>query len=140
MDNNSGKSILADPSWWSEESQRSYAAQYTKTYKDKEYNCWRCQEKSVFTAEDQKYTYEVRKAYCWQRRILCQECWKEKNLITHKIQECEKQWAESKQTLRQNREFLQRWLSLLVVREEYVLYWSNIAIKNMINKLLKRNI
>jgi len=139
-DNNSGnKNISADPSWWSEKSQRSYAAQYTKTYKDQEYNCWRCQKKSVFTAEDQKYTYEVRKAYYWQQRILCQACWKEKNLITHQNQECEKLWAESKQTLRQNQEFLQKWLSLLVVREEYVPYRPNIAIKKMINKLLEKN-
>ena len=131
--------VEADSSLWSEESQRSYAAHYTKIYKDKEYCCWRCQKKSVFTAADQKYTYEVRKAYFWQQRILCEECWKEKNNIIFETKRYENQWAKSKKMLCQDLVFLQNWLNLLLRLEEYVPYKPNIAIKNMLTKLIEKN-
>ena len=130
--------MKANPSNWSKESQQSYAADYTTEYKDKEYNCWRCQRKSVYTARDQKYTYEIHKAYFWQERILCQECWEQKNLIFKKIRKCEEDWAESKQNLRCDEEFLKNWLNLLIMSEEYVPYKPNTAIKNMLSKLLRK--
>ena len=131
--------VKADPTLWSEKSKQSYAYYCVTTYQDKDYNCWRCGKKSVFTAVDQKYTYEVRKAHYWQQRILCQECWRQKNAITSKIQDCERKWATSKATLQNDREFLQSWLDLLVSREEYVPYRPNTAIKNMLAKILAEN-
>ena len=64
--------IPADPSQWSEKSKRSVSFFFTSKYEDREYKCWSCGKLATFTAEDQKYTYEVRKASIDQRRVLCE--------------------------------------------------------------------
>jgi Probable zinc-ribbon domain len=70
-------SVPADPSKWSEKSQQTLSFDFMKVYKDIAYNCWRCKQSAVFSAADQQYTYEVKKALIDPRRILCTECWKE---------------------------------------------------------------
>jgi Probable zinc-ribbon domain len=129
-------SVPADPSKWSEESQQTVSFHFIKEYKDVTYNCWRCKKSAVFSATDQQYTYEVKKAPIDQRRILCTECWGELLEIDRDIKLCEQQWAESKKTLRSNSDFLTKWLKLLTSRETYVPYHPNTAAKNMLRKLL----
>jgi hypothetical protein len=128
--------VPADPSKWSEESQRSISFHYVKEYADIAYNCWRCKKGAVFSAADQKYTYEVKKAPIDQRRILCAGCWKGLLEIDREIKWCEEQWSESKNSLRWNEAFLTKWLNLLTSREEYVRYHPNTAAKNMLRRLL----
>ena len=96
----SSDTVVADTSQWSESSQRSYAFECTKEYKDIKYSCWHCKKGTIFSAKDQKYTYEVKKAPIDQDRILCQDCWKESLEIAKEIRECEKKWASSKNTLK----------------------------------------
>ena len=131
--------VPADPDQWSEKSKQSYSYHYTKEYKDIAYKCWRCGKEEVFTAEDQKYTYEVKKAYIDQQRILCHDCWKQSLEVANDIRKCEQQWAESKEILRNDPGFLSKWLELLESRDEYVPYGSNTAAKSMLKKLLSRN-
>ena len=128
--------VPADPSKWSEKSQQTLSFEFIKEYKDKSYSCWRCKKPAVFSAADQKYTYEVQKAPIDQRRILCTECWREQLAIDRDIKTCEQQWAESKQSLRSNAGFLTQWLNLLTARERYVRYHPNTAAKNMLRKLI----
>lgn len=131
----------ADPAQWGEKSKRSVAFQFNfvREYKDIAYKCWRCQTPSIFTAEDQKYTHEEKKAYIDQRRILCAGCWEQSNEIADEIQRCEERWAASKNELKSNPDFLSEWLCLLNRRDEYG-YKSNTAIKNMLQKLLKQGV
>ncbi len=131
--------MKANTSLWSKENKQSFAADYVTEYTDKKYDCYRCKIKSVFTAAEQKYTYEVKKAYYWQQRILCQQCWKQKHIITNRIDDCEGQWAESKNTLNHDRQFLETWLNLLVEKEEYVSKNPNTSQKIMLMKLLGEN-
>jgi hypothetical protein len=91
----------------------------------------------VFTAEDQRYTYEVKKASINQQRILCESCWNRLNAISKELAECETQWAKSKLTLARDKAFLERWAKLLDERDEYVPYRADIARKNMLAKLLR---
>jgi Probable zinc-ribbon domain len=128
--------VRADPSQWSEKSQNSVAFHFIKEYKNIEYNCWRCKKSAVFSAYDQKYTFEVKKASIDQRRSLCQECWENSLIIKHDIRLCEEKWAESKKTLKNDADFLSHWLRLLVSLEEYVPYKPNTAAKNMLKKLI----
>jgi hypothetical protein len=130
--------VPADPSRWSKKSQQTVSFDFIKEYRDITYNCWRCKKSAMFSASDQKYTYEVQKAPIDQRRILCTECWSELLEIDRDIKQCEEQWAESKQSLRSNADFLTKWLNLLAARERYVRYRPNIAAKNMLRKLLDR--
>jgi len=130
--------VRADPSKWSEKSQRSVSFHYVREYKDIGYNCWRCKKAAVFSAADQKYTYEVKKAPIDQRRILCTECWMVLLQIDRDINMCQQPWAESKKSLRMNVEFLTAWLTLLTSRELYVPYRPNTATTNMLRKLIDR--
>ena len=65
------KTVAADQEKWSEQSKQTISYHYKQEYTDIEYSCWRCRAACVFTAQDQKYTYEVRKASIDQRRFLC---------------------------------------------------------------------
>lgn len=129
-------SVPADPSKWSEKSQQTVSFHFKKEYRDIAYSCWRCKISAVFSAEDQRYTYEVRKAPIDQRRILCTECWRQLLELDRDIAICNQQWADSKNALRSDKEFLANWLNLLTSREQYVPYHPNTAAKNMLLKLL----
>ena len=126
----------ADPSLWSEQSQRSVAVGWTKEYRDIPYKCWRCNADAVFTAQDQKYTFEVKKAPIDQRRLLCEDCWRESLAVARELENFERRWSEEKSVLRTEKEFLARWLDLLQVREKYVPYRPDTAKKNMLKNLL----
>ena len=129
-------SVPADPSRWCETSQRSVAAGWTTAYTDREYKCWHCRADAVFTAADQKYTYEVKKAPIDQQRVLCENCWKRLNSIDAELATCAQDWAKRKAELRVDRPFLERWAALLTERDGYVPYKEDVARKNMIAKLL----
>ncbi len=128
--------VPADPSKWNEASQRSVSFDWTKEYEDIEYNCWRCRKTAVFSAADQKYTFEVKKAPIDQRRVLCPDCWRDLLAIDKEIESCQANWASRKVTLSKDKTFLSRWLQLLVSKEEYVAYRPNTAAKNMLQRLL----
>lgn len=109
------KSVVpADPRQWSEKSQRSVSFHFTTQYEDREYKCWSCGKLSVFSAEDQKHTYEVRKAPIDQQRVLCEDCWKTDLEISNDLESCSSEWASKKATLKHDRKFLSRWLKLCV--------------------------
>src|ERR1700739_2244339 len=114
--------VPANPSQWSEKSQRSVSFLFTSKYEDRKYKCWSCGRPAVFTAEDQKYTYEVRKASIDQQRMLCAECWRGSLQISRDLDSCESRWATAKSTLEADRMFLSHWLDLLEKREHYVRY------------------
>src|SRR5262245_59139001 len=134
-DTNEEKTISADPTQWSEESQRSVSFEWVREYKDIRYSCWNCKRDAVFSASDQKFTYEVRKANINQRRILCGPCWKESKRISVKLAQCDEQWAGSKTRLRADAVFLKQWLELLTVSESYALK-PDTAKKAMLKALL----
>jgi Probable zinc-ribbon domain len=126
----------ADPSLWSEQSQRSVCVGWTKEYRDIKYQCWRCTSPAVFTAQDQKYAFEVKKAPIDQHRILCNECWRQSLEIRKELVGCAEQWADSKVNLAKDKAFLARWLGLLELLEKFVPYRTDTAKKNMIKMLL----
>ena len=128
------KAVPADPTQWSEESQRSVSFEWVREYKDLRYSCWNCKRDAVFSASDQKYTYEVRKANINQQRILCEPCWKESNRISEALAQCDEQWAGSKAKLRTDSVFLKRWLKL-TLSETYA-FKPDTAKKAMLTTLL----
>jgi hypothetical protein len=129
--------VAADTEQWSEKSKQSYSYHYVRDYLDIHYACWTCKADRVFTAQDQKHTFEVKKASIDQRRILCEACWSESHRIRAAIAEYDARWIESKAALQSNPEFLNQWLVLLVRLETFVPYKPDIAKKNMIQKMLR---
>ena len=128
--------VPANPANWSPQSQRSVSTEWTKEYTSYRYNCWRCRTSAVFSAEDQRYAYEVKKAPIDQKRILCEACWRRSNQIAAELSKYEEDWVESKEVLRRDRAFLEQWSRLLDERDQYVPYRSDSAKKNMLAKLL----
>jgi hypothetical protein len=112
--------LPADPANWSEASRRSVGAIFPpRPYTDIEYVCWRCKRPDVFTAEQQKHAYEVRKAYIWQQRILCRECYRERQALEQEARVCRRRWADERRSLRSDLGFLRRWLTVLEALPEY---------------------
>jgi hypothetical protein len=132
------RTIPADPEQWSAQSKNSVAYLFTREYSDISYKCWSCCAPSVFTAEDQKYTYEVKKASIDQQRVLCQTCWTESNRLQSLLKEKDRLWSESKRYLQTDQTFLSEWLDLLQRLEHYIRYKPEKAKKNMLKKLIER--
>jgi hypothetical protein len=130
--------VPADVEQWSEKSKQSVAYGFKREYQDIPYNCWHCKAACVFTAQDQRYTFEVKKASIDQRRTLCASCWSESHRIRLALRDCEERWARSKAQLSVDKEFLSRWSGLLVALEAYVAYRPDAAKKDMFAKLMAR--
>lgn len=90
-------------------------------YEDIRYQCKRCTKSAVFTAEEQKETYEVKKRYMWQQRTLCNECHSEMLKIKSELERMEAYYSSNKEECLQNQELLLEWLRLL---NEYPTYWK----------------
>ena len=133
----SPESLAADSTRWSESSQRSVSAEWTTQYISYRYTCLRCGSISVFTATDQRYNYEIKKANINQKRNLCELCWKRSNAIASELNAYEHLWITSKSTLSIDKSFLERWAQLLSEREAHHRYKVNVARKDMIAKLLR---
>jgi len=73
----SAPKVPANPHAWSASSQRSrsFRGEAVRSYTNEYYWCRRCNSATVFTAEQQRDAYEVRKRSIHQRRVLCDPCW-----------------------------------------------------------------
>lgn len=128
----------ADPKKWSAKSRRSVSFHFVKEYQDITYECRCCRKSAIFSATDQLYTYEVRKASIDQRRVLCEKCWRKLLIIDSDIAACKTQWASTKRKLRLDKTFLSAWLQLLISRQGYVPYRTDTATMSMLRKLLSQ--
>ena len=131
-------SIAADPNQWSDQSKQSVAFQFNfiREYVDKAYECHRCGTTCVFTAADQKYTFEIKKASIDQRRKLCAACWSASHVLKINLAERDVRWTEAKDELRTDREFLAGWLKLLTEWADFAPYKQDVAKINMLRGLL----
>ena len=129
--------VAADPNQWSEQSKRSVAFHFKQKYVDKPYECWRCGVACVFTACDQKYTFEVKKAIIDQRRKFCAACWSACHRLHAVLAEHDGRWVADKSNLRHNSAFLCAWLDLLVRFKQFEPHKQDVAKMNMLRGLLK---
>ncbi len=128
--------ITADPDQWSAQSKRSVSFHFKREYVDEPYACRRCGASCVFTALDQKYTFEVKKASIDQRRKFCAACWTESHQMRAAMVEREERWAAEKASLQTDSEFLAEWLDLLMRWKEFAPYREDVARINMLRGLL----
>ena len=71
-------------------------------YEDKTFLCRACGKPSVFTAEQQKYTYEVKKALIYQEHVLCESCFNERTRLEAASNAFLELWNHNKATLQAN--------------------------------------
>ena len=103
--------IPCNPECWSEQSKKSVA-----------YICWRrsaCGAPDVFTAAEQKHTFEVRKVNISQERVLCSACHREWVALEWEAHACRERWASNGASLRHDPAFLRRWLVVLEAMPRY---------------------
>jgi hypothetical protein len=129
-------SIAVDPNQWSEQSKRSVSFHFKREYVDEPYACRRCGASCVFTALDQKHTFEVKKASIAQRRKFCADCWAESHRMRAAMDACEERWAKDKDNLSADRQFLGEWLALLTRWKEFAPYRQDVSRINMLRSLL----
>lgn len=129
--------VAADPDQWSEQSKQSVAFHFKREYVDEPYACGRCGASCVFTALDQKYTFEVKKASIDQGRKFCADCWTESHRMRADMVAREERWAAEKASLQADQAFLGEWLALLMRWKEFAPYREDIARINMLRGLLK---
>ncbi len=116
------KKLPVNKDAYSESSKKSVGFEYLDDYyEDKKYRCKKCYKQDVFTAEEQKNTFEVKKAYMWQQRFLCNVCYQEMVEIKKELSEIETGYIKDKETVMCDKELLKRWLFLL---KEYPKYWQ----------------
>lgn len=116
----SQNTLPANKDLWPPASKRSdRCVPYDPFYTDRPYICRRCGQPAVYSAADQKQAVEVWKAQIWQPRVLCPDCWRERQQLEKKIAACNSRWSRSKATLKQNRPFLSEWLMWLELHPSY---------------------
>lgn len=105
---------------WSADSQRlaSYCLP-PSYYTDIEYRCYHCSRPSVFTAEQQRQAFEVRQAYIWQRRMLCEQCFIERLAHQRAVKAFQSRWRSARAELAKEPKELQAWLSALEALPRY---------------------
>jgi pyruvate/2-oxoacid:ferredoxin oxidoreductase alpha subunit len=122
---------------WSEESRRgleyAFAAEF---YEDIPFVCYTCGAKSIFTAEQQKSMYEVRKAYVWARHVLCPTCFKGKNELSAEAASFLATWLQDKGTITTNPARISRWKEVLELLPKYGVRKDTARIR-MLSKLLE---
>jgi hypothetical protein len=106
--------IHASVEKWSEGSQRKLAYVGAPTaYDDIHFKCYHCGHPTVFSADAQRETYEVKKAYIRQRRTLCQDCFVVRVAFEREVMNLSRRWKTERRAAEQSPEFLERWLHLL---------------------------
>ena len=115
-----GKPVPTNVQEWSEASQRSatYCAPDDE-YDDIHYECYHCQRPAVFTAEQQRRAFEVRKVYIWQRRTLCEECFAVRVSLEREVKEFNRRWKVERRALSKEVQALRRWLVVLELLPSY---------------------
>ncbi len=99
---------------WSEASRRPLAyISAPSEYQDIHFKCYHCGRPVVFSPEAQREAFETRKAYIWQRRTLCQECFLSRVAIEHEVKELNKRWKSERRIVESQPDLLRRWLHLL---------------------------
>jgi hypothetical protein len=110
--------IPIDRAQWSKSDQINGARFYdnrAKFYGSIAYRCWKCETPCVFTAEAQKNAYEIQKKNSSWFPSLCSTCQVELEKFRVQDCECQSQWNENRDDLKNNLEFLQRWLTITKV-------------------------
>lgn len=106
--------IPVEKELWSEESRNSLDYVFASDfYEDQPFSCRACGLESIFTAEQQKYTYEVKKTFTWERHVLCQSCFQRRNELSAEAAVFQAAWTQDKAALKRDYSSLQRWMEVL---------------------------
>ena len=109
------ENILIDRTQWSQSSQRSSGHYDSRAnqYENISYQCVKCELIAIFTAEEQKYSYEVKKQFIRRIPNLCATCQTKLESLLATEKEFQQSWSVNSHALKSNVVFLKDWLTLL---------------------------
>jgi len=110
------ESVLIDRSQWSKSSQRSCGGHYDSKaihYENISYLCVKCKNKSSFSAEAQKFSYEVKKQFIWRIPSLCFNCQEKLTTLLSTEREFQNLWNVNREEMKLDIIFLKNWLNTL---------------------------
>lgn len=122
--------IPMDRSQWSHASKRSagyydsweYAGNYdskTTYYENLAFVCVKCGSPSIFSAEEQKYAYEVKKKFIRWFPTCCTACRQNLDALLAIDRQSQKLWNTDKESLKNDIVFLKSWLGTIKKIETY---------------------
>ncbi|WP_431259391.1 hypothetical protein ACQ86G_03770 [Roseateles chitinivorans] len=123
---------------WSASSRQSYIYQCAgESYADIHYECGKCQSAAVFSAEEQKRAFELKKNYIWQRRRLCPACnamlWR----LRTRERACQSRWCSERKVLARDEGFMREWLGILEAIPPFAPQFRN-GMPETLTRLLQR--
>lgn len=108
--------VPIDRSLWSRSSQRSSGGQYDSNathYEGIRYRCRSCEASCVFSAEEQKLSYEVNKKFVSWLPSLCPSCHVELIDLQNRDRVFQQEWVSARKSLAGDLKFLESWLAVL---------------------------
>jgi hypothetical protein len=112
--------VPVDADQWSVKSQQRLGYLSAPAYyEDKVFSCRACQCEAVFTAEQQKREYEVKKAYVLRQHVLCPSCFSVKHELQSEHEALELQYESDKVAFKRDVPALLRWIELLELLPTY---------------------
>ena len=131
------KPILIDKELWSEKSKGGLDYVFAaELYEDKPFSCRACGQESIFTAEQQQYTYEVKKAAIDEQHVLCPVCFQQRNELFAESAALAASWTQDKALVKNNLLILRRWKEVLELLPKYGIRKDTARIR-MLAKLLQ---
>lgn len=123
-------STSMDRSQWSHASKKSagyydtgeYAGNYDSKaayYENIAFICAKCESPSIFSAEEQKYVYEVKKKFIRWFPTSCYDCRQKLDILLALDRQSQKLWNTNKDILKKDCVFLENWLSTIKEIETY---------------------
>ncbi|ROU08763.1 hypothetical protein D9T17_02945 [Lysobacter enzymogenes] len=115
-----GPAAALNRSRWSQASRRSVACELAGDhYLDRPSTCRNCGDGFVFTAQQQREAYEVRKAYIWQQRVLCAPCWQQRVHLVGELKRIRSRWARERASVKRDPQALRQWRDVLAQLPRY---------------------
>jgi len=116
-----------DREQWSQSSKQSFEYEVCSegSYGDIRYNCAKCGAPAVFTAEEQKHSFEVKKSDIRQQRVHCPACNAELFRLRTRERACQARWSAERKTLVRDEAFLLEWLQIIVAIPQYAPRYRN---------------
>ncbi len=112
--------VSMDKESWSESSKNSFSYESCQGhYENIQYRCFKCKREAVYTAKQQKQDYEVKKAYIWQKRALCEGCYVALHALKQRLAEFEGLWAKENESTKDSASYIKDWVSCMELMPSY---------------------
>ena len=132
-------SVKINKNAWSEKSKESLNYVFAKKfYENIIYTCRKCKKESIFSAEEQKISYEIQNNYIDQKKIFCEKCYINYKELKKQIHGYETKWQTESEKTKNTATYISEWLSAMNEMQSYGKPINEAMAKNL-HKLISAN-